>query len=228
MSDLQYRGPIYGNTGGSVPFTADMTAAQRVTDAHGRFTEAASRGLLFSTGMTATSISASTFTTAALSATGTPIVGVWNPSGSGKNLYILQARMNAFQTALITTGPGAFMWAVSLNNAAISTGLTPWNRQTLTQGGSVAKGFANTALTGLTNNLTVMESSALSGGSLGNYASTGTAAGFMGLESGTNVDPIDGAFVIPPGGVLALLCTTTPIAVTASSSLLWEELPILT
>jgi hypothetical protein len=40
------------------------------------------------------------------------------------------------------------------------------------------------------------------------------------------IDNIDGAIVVPPGGVLALLATGTPVAVSAASSLLWEELPV--
>ena len=40
------------------------------------------------------------------------------------------------------------------------------------------------------------------------------------------IDLIDGAFVVPPGGVLALLATGTPVAISAASSLLWEEIPV--
>ena len=33
-------------------------------------------------------------------------------------------------------------------------------------------------------------------------------------------------FIAPPGGVLALLATTTPVAHSASSGLVWEEVPL--
>lgn len=227
MSDVQVRGPLYGTSGTPVPFTGDITGAQRVTDAHGRFQEAALRGFLFSTGMTLTSISNATFTTGTLGATCTPIVGIWNPMNSGKNAVVLQARLSACITAATATGPGGFVWASAVNQSAISTGLTPWSRLSLAQSGSVCKGFANTALTGLSGNLSIMEAAGVSGGPIGNFSMVGTAAGFVTPNAPASIDLIDGAFIVPPGGVLALLCSTTATAVSAASSLLWEEVPIL-
>src|SRR5437868_177616 len=101
-----------------------------VTDGHSRFYESNARGYLFSGGMTLTSISNSTFTTATLGNTCTPIAGVWNPSTSGKYLVILQVRIAPVNTALQTTGAGALMWASSVGNTAISTGNTPFSRLT--------------------------------------------------------------------------------------------------
>jgi hypothetical protein len=229
MSDLSLQrvGPTLGGSGTAAPFRADITGAQIVADAHGRFQEAALRGTLFSTGMTATSISAATFTTGTLGATGTPIIGVWNPVGSGKNLVVLQAKVNVHITAATATGAGGFMWCVGVNQSAISTGLTPFNRYSLAQSGAVAKGFAGTALTGLSGNLTVMESSAISGGPIGTFSMVGTAVGFITPQGECSIDNIDGSIVVQPGGVLALLCTTTPVAVSATSALLWEEVPII-
>lgn len=188
-----------------------------------KFQEAVLTGNVYSTGMTATTIANATFTTATLGATCTPIVGVWNPAGSGKNLVILRATLACYLTALQATGGGSFQWATSIGNSAISTGLSPLNRLTLNATGSVAKGFANTALTGITNNLVVRDVSALAGGS-----NLGTA--FLQTEAGTiappvtSVDEIDGSIIVPEGGVLALLCTVTPVAVSAGSSLLWLEI----
>jgi|ERR1051326_8829853 hypothetical protein len=197
-----------------------------VTDAHGRFQEAAYRGALFSAGMTATSIANVTFTTATTGATATPIIGVWNPLFSGKNLVILQARVQLINTNATTTSPGAFMWMSNTGQSAISTGIVPLSRLSLVASGSVAKGFANTALTGMTGALTVQEASGLQPANGSNYSQVGTAAGFAfgGVELVT--DPIDGAFIVPPGGVLGLFCTTTPVAVSAASSILWEEISL--
>ena len=224
MSDLQVRGPLFGGTGTPSPFTADITGAQRITDAHGRFQEAALRGNLFSAGMTTTSISNVTFTTATLGATGTPIVGLWNPIGSGKNLVILQARLQVVITALNRTGPGAFMWCTSVNQSAISTGITPLNRFSLTASGAVGKGFANTAMTGLSGNLTVQEASGLQGGPM---PVSGTDILGVVPYHAPSTDNIDGAIILQPGSIIALLCTTTPVGISAASSILWEEVPIL-
>jgi len=226
MSDLQWRGPLYGTTGTSTPFRADLSGAQIVADGHGRFQEAALRGTLFSAGMTVTSISNVTFTTGTLGATGTPIIGLWNPVGSGKNLVVLQARLQIVMTTLgARTGPGAFMWCVGVNQSAITTGIVPFSRLSLVASGAVGKAYANTALTGLSGNLTVMEAAGVQGGPM---PVSGTDVLGVVPYAAPSVDNIDGAIVLVPGSVLALLCTTTPVGVSAASSILWEEVPALT
>jgi hypothetical protein len=226
MADLQIRGPVFGTTGTSTPLRANITGAQVTTDAHGRFQEAALRGTLFSAGMTLTSISNVTFTTGTLGATCTPIIGLWNPIGSGKNLVVLQARVQLIANAVTTfTGPGGLVWATAVNQSAISTGIVPMSRLSLAASGSVAKAFANTALTGLSGNLVVQEASGLVSFS-NNFSNALTAAG-QATAGGGGIDHIDGAIVLVPGSVLALLGTTTPISVSGASSLLWEELPVL-
>jgi len=226
MGDLQVRGPLWGGTGSPSPFTANLSGGQRVADAHARFMDAAFRAALFSAGMTTTSISNATFTTGTLGATCTPIVGLWNPLNSGKNLVVLQVRVQLIANAVTTfTGPGGLVWATAVGQSAISTGIIPLNRANLVASGSIAKAFANTALTGLSGNLTIQEASGLLSFS-NNFSNALTAAGQATASPG-GIDNIDGAIIIPPGGVIALLGTTTPISVSAASSILWEELPIL-
>jgi hypothetical protein len=53
-----------------------------------------------------------------------------------------------------------------------------------------------------------------------------TAAGFQ-TQQVTSIENLDGGIIIPPGGVIALLATTTPVAHSVVPSILWEELPIL-
>lgn len=216
-------GPQTVSDGSTNVIRTGKTGEVIVSDAHARFQEAALRGNLYSGGMTTTSISNVTFTTGTVDATCTPIIGLWNPTGSGKNLVVLQARLQCVITAATATGGGSFVWATSLNNTSISTGITPLNRATLAASGSVAKVYANTALTGLTTSLSIREASALQGGTNGNYSMVGTAVGFAVSGGSATIDHIDGAIIVPPGGVLALLCTTTPVAISAASSILWEE-----
>ncbi len=225
MSDLMVRGPQYGGTGSPSPFTAGITGAQRVADSHGRFTEAALRGFIFSDGMTTTSISNATFTTGTLGATCTPILGVWNPLNSGKNASILQARLQLIANAVTTfTGPGGLVWATSVNQGALTLGSVPFNRSSLADSGSVCKGLANVALTGLVGNLVVQEASGLI--SFSNAFSNALTAAGQATPGGGGIDHIDGAIIVPPGGILALLGTTTPSSVSAASSLMWEEILI--
>jgi hypothetical protein len=228
MSDLQRVGPVYGGSGTAPPFTATYTGAQRTADAHGRFLQANLEGRLFSGGMTATSINNATFTTATLGVTCTPIVGVWNPSSNDRYLMILQATLQVIITALQNTGGGTYMWATSTGNAVISTGNNPLNRKTLATTGSAAKDMAGLALTGMTNNLVVRGAANLGGGSVyGGLSTLATAAGFN-TTLAPSVENVDGGLLVPPGGVLALLCTSTPVACSAASGIIWEEIPIFT
>lgn len=228
MSDLMKVGSDWGGAGTFKPFTSAISGAQRTADAHGRFMEAALAGRLFSGGMTLTSVANATFSTGTLGATCTPILGVWNPLTSGKNLIILQAKVSPVNTALQTTGAGSLMWATSINNAVLTLGSAPMNRLTLSPTGSVAKDLAGIALTGLTNNLTVRDASALGSGVVSNLSTLQTAVGLFPPQF-TSVDNVDGSIIVPPGGVLALLCTTNPpVAISMASSLLWEEVPTLT
>jgi hypothetical protein len=225
MLSEQRTGPIVSSDGAVNPARADKTGATVVSDAHGRFQEAALRGALFSAGMTLTSISNVTFTTGTLGTTCTPIIGVWNPTNSGKNLVILQVRLQMITTALSTpTGPGGLVWATAVGQSAISTGITPLNRLSLAASGAIGKGYANTALTGLSGNLTVQEAAGLTTFVI-NATAAETAAGFLTISAG-GLDNIDGGLIVPPGGVLALLATTTPVAISAASSILWEEIAI--
>jgi hypothetical protein len=220
-------GPNTGADGVLGPARLARTGALVVADGHARFFEAAIRGALFAGGMTLTSINNATFSTGTLTATATPIAGVWNPLNSGKNLVILQARIAPVNTALQATGAGALMWASSLGNGAISTGNSPFNRGTGVASGSVAKDMSGVALTGLTNNLVVRDATALGSGVISNLSTLQTAAGLF-PPMLPSIDHVDGAFVVPPGGVLAILCTTNPpVAISAASSLIWEEVPIL-
>lgn len=226
MND-QRVGPSWGGTGTTPQFTAGISGASRIADAHPRFLTAALEGRLFSDGVGLTAINNATYTTATLGATATPVIGVYNPIGSAVNLVIIQANLGVVVTAGTATGPGSFAWAAGITTVAISTGSTPFNRRTLQAVGSSAKGMSNVALTGLTPNLVVRFGSALTGGNLKNISAVETAVGQSIGQGGVSVENFDGSLVVPPGGVLALLATTTPVAHSVVSGLLWEEVPIL-
>jgi len=199
----------------------DRTGGLMATELQGRFYENTFRNAKFASGMALTSISAATFTTSTLGATCTPIIGLWNPYAA-TNLVVLGAVLSITLTALTATGAGPFVWAVSTGNTAITTGAIPWSRKTLTQVGSSAKGMGGVALTGLTNNLVVAFASALGGGQPYNVSEVATAAGFMPQQE-PYYESFDGGLIVPPGGVLALLATTTPVAHSAVSAIVWDE-----
>ena len=202
-------------------------AAEVIVDnLHGHYYETNYRTATFSGGMGLTSINSALFTTATLGATCTPVAGVWNPSASAINVVILQAVLGITVTAGTATGAGPFVWASSVGNSAITTGNQPLNRKLQTLGGAQARDMTNVALTGLTNNLVVRFASALNGGLIKSISSVETAVGQNIGISATPLELFDGSLIVPPGGVLALLATTQPVAHSAVSALVWEEVPI--
>jgi len=194
-----------------------------VSELHGRFYETTYRGNSYFSGHTAlTALSANTIT---LTATTTPILGVWNPANNTNNLVILQANLTCIANNLTSgAGPGVFVWALSLGNGAISTGAIPYNARTLLQSGSNARAFAGgTALTGLTNNLVIVAGANLpapSGLTYTTLASTALLPAYVGRED------FDGSLIVPPGGVLALLNTTSSTVFSCVGKLAWEEVPV--
>jgi hypothetical protein len=189
-----------------------------VTELQGRFYENTYRGNNYSIGMTVTALSANTIT---LTATTTPIVGVWNPTTSPINLVILQASLQIAVAGNSAVAPGGFVWATSINNSVITTGLTPMNRKTLAAAGSYAKGFTiATALTGLTNNLVILEAA--------DFGSLVVAQGATGtpLISPPMVQNFDGSLIVPPGGVLALLNTASTTTISVASRIMWAEVSL--
>jgi|GEM_PF-1332192 len=221
-------------TGQNIPLGVGEFSEALVTELMARFYEQTYRGNTYSTGMQLTAINNATFTTAdglsgtlATAATSTPIIGIWNPPQSGVNAVILQATLAIVETALTATGPGAFVWAAYNNQSAITVAsqAVPVNRKTLTAAGSQCKGLSGLALTGLTTVGAFLGASALCGGSVYNISSIATAAGFH-TQQASETENIDGSIIVPPGGILALYCATTPVAHSAASGLVWAETAI--
>lgn len=194
-----------------------------VSELHGRFYEQTYRGNVYTGGITAvTALSTNTIT---LTATTTPILGLWNNLSNSVNLVVLQASLQLFYNTVTTpVPPGALVWAVSTSNGAITTGSTPYNCKTLTQSGSQAKFFTPAvALTGLTNNLAIVTASDIpTPGSVtyGTIANTAAQPTYGGVEN------FDGGIIVPPGGVLALLNTISTTTFSVYGRLTWEEVPI--
>lgn len=229
MSDLMKVGPDWGGTGTFKPFTSALSGAQRTADGHARFMDACLAGRVFATGTASgLSISNVTFTLATTGATATPIIGAWNPSTSPVNLVIWQAILSVYMTTLTgTVGPGGFVWMVATGQVAnLTLAVAPFSRRTLTATGGYGRGLTGAALTGLTATLATMCASTLNGGSGMTTAFTETAVGAR-APNISSVENIDGAIIVPPGGVLALQGSVTPVGHTALSGLVWEEVPIL-
>lgn len=222
-------GPAKYANGSSAALRGGTLGDGIFSELHGRFYEQNYQGNLFSIGCFPATTVAPTALSAAtilLTASAQPIVGVWNPLTSGVNLAILQAMLVDVINAATSVAAGAFVWAASTGNGALTAGLAPWNRKTLSQNGSQAKGFAlSTAslLTGLTNNLVIFDAAEF------NTASgllTTTVAAATPTPSVSGIANIDGNIIVPPGGVLALLNTVSSVTHSVTARLLWEEVPV--
>ena len=193
---------------------------QIVSELHGRFTEQTLRGRLFSNGTTGlTALSTNTIT---LTATTTPILGIFNPPSSGVNAVVLQASLAAGINNAGSTGAGIFVWATSSLNSLISTGSVPVPRL-IGGAASRVKGMAGQALTGITNNLVVAHAAGFSTPTVITTVAVPTS---VQTPTVMNLEDISGAFAVPPGGILALLNTVSTTTVSVHGSLLWEEVPV--
>lgn len=221
-------------TAGSNPIAqAGNTGDLIVSEVHGRFYTQAYRGGLNRIGTTAIVAGTANHGTAnggsatlGTAAAATPMLGVWNPAGSGKNLVIAQAAIEAYINTVTTpTSFGTFVWYVSLNNAAISVGLTPFNSATLAAASTGTKGFAGaTALTGLSNVFTALEVADLQAG--GQAIAYGTIGNTTIVPNMASVQNFDGQLIVPPGAVLALYNTGASTTFNFSGRLVWEEVPV--
>ena len=211
------------NNGDGTPVTARASRQgdTMVSELHGRFYEQCLRGKLFGIGVNAlTALSANTIT---LTATTTPILGVWNPLTSGVNLVILQASLASGINNAATTGAGIFVWAASTGNAALTLGSSPISHKTLLASGSATKAFPFVALTGLTNNLVVIEAADFPDATI---ITTAALPATIQTPTVMYTQNIDGSIIVPPGGVLALLNTVSSTTISVHGRLLWEEVPV--
>lgn len=204
-----------------VEFRQARTADMVISEGHGRFWEPCSRNTLYGFGISNTTLSTTTAIATGVTATATPIIGLWNPPSSPVNLVVLQATIVVTTIGATAVAPGGFMWLVSSGQNNITTGSTPINAKTLVAGGSVAKVFSvSTALTGLVGGLVTYRVAAIT---CMNAAGAATA---VSLVQGQITDNVDGAIIVPPGGVLAMMNQVSTTTNSVSTSILWEEVVI--
>jgi hypothetical protein len=182
-----------------------------VSELHGRYYETTYRGNSFLLSVS----TAAAVTAYSGGAGGTPMIGVFNPSASGKNLVITKA---SFSNVVAASAAGTVTFGLYFGvTAAITqaTTTTPWSMVTQQQSGSVATGFRNVALT--------------SGSAASNVIALGayywaTAAGAASIM-GAPID-LEGSVIIPPGSYVALGGSAALTSATWIGSLQWEEVPV--
>lgn len=191
--------------GDSAKITArgGRTGEAIVSELHGRYTEQASRGLVFSAANPAAQA-----VSVALATTYTGIC-LTNPAGSGKNLAILRAGFS------LTVAPAAIANLGLMGGFGAVTHTTPLivkknlidNAMTASVGTSVA----------LVDSAATIPTPVFLEGLMGGF----TAAALP--SSPVTPVPVEGSWVVPPGGFLAVFALT---AVTGYGHIVWEEVPI--
>lgn len=214
MSDLQRVGPVQGGTGTPVPFTADITGAQRVVDAHGRYFESVRNGKVWTltTGYAGVTLVAAS----AIGQTAwNPAVGIFNPANSGTNCVIYTGFAN-YLSGTPTAGGLVWGYGAAPGGVTAAGGNGAVNALSLATGGSVAKTFVLSAMTGSVASVILAPF---------------PASPFAGAVAATTplgaMHDVAGLFVCPPGafiGISGTLGTATLVA----AFLAWEEVPIFT
>jgi len=186
----------------------DGTAAVADADAH--FSELVLRGQVYTAATPAAGITvAATHVSPLAAGTGTPIVGLFNPVGSGVVLKILKARIQSISG----TPGGPFVYNVIPAPAGISAaGQQGLNNKTFVAGG-LAKAFVGSAITG----------SALA-------TMFGVAGGPSAIALGAGINSVDvvvdGAIHVQPGAFFGLAATAAGTTHIVAAMLTWAESPL--
>lgn len=204
-------GPVVAADGSNPTMRLSKDASAVTVDGHAKYQEAIIRGNVYS--LTVSGGAATAFTGGAA---GAPLISVYNPVGSGKNLVLLSASIVGRAAASAAGNVGFNIWGgVSAANTGTLT--APTNMYTLQKSGSVALGSSNavtTSTTAISANGPLLN--------LVNYY-WATAAGAI-----VNVGTFDiaGMIVVAPGNLVALGGTAALTSATYDVSLLWEEVAI--
>ncbi len=210
MAETLIRGHVQGSGGSEGPVTGDQTGATRTADAHGRYMDAVLHKNVYFL-----AVSGAAATAYSGGAAGTPLLAIHNPANSNKRLVLIGALIGS-RVAASAAGTVAFELYGGPSVIPTGTATVPTNMLSLTQGGSVAKGFANAALTG---------STALSFiAALASYYWATAASAF--LTPAAWVD-LGGMPVVEPGNQVALGGSAALTSATWNVTLVWEEIDLL-
>lgn len=215
MAVNQIQTGIQNNGDGSlVNARAGKQGETIVSELHPRLYETNYRGNVFSLPL----ITAAAVTAYSGAAAGTPMIAVYNPIGSSKNLVVLSA---AYANAVAASAAGTVVFGLYAGvqttvPISATANAAPVKMSTMTQSGSVALGYTNTALTGGVAATAFIP--------LGSYY-WATAAGAA-LVTSAAPAAIDGQLIIPPGGYVALGGNAALTSATWNGALIWEEVPV--
>ncbi len=183
-----------------------------VGHAHGKYYEPAVRQNMWSLSTAAAGVTIAAANVFSASA-GQPIVGIFNPVGSGKNCVVQRA---CILMASGTAGAGGWVWGFIAPNAGVTAagGNGAINNSTFVTGGSIARTFVNSALTGA------------GAGSLFRFLGGPTTGAGAANANLTTQEETSGDIICPPGGVIGLFAAAAGTSPIVMGFMTWEEVPI--
>jgi hypothetical protein len=206
MSDLQRVGPLAGAVGTAQPFTADSTAAQRVTDAHSRYWDSVKNGNVW---LAANQAGAALSN---LSATCTGFC-LTNPAGSGTYLSLIEIGIVQTSTATTTANAGIQLAANVNPVAAVVVHTTPLTVRNALLGTSASPvGLADSASTLPAAPVAIM-----------NLWQPSVSATATTAIPPVVIIPIDGKIMLKEGTAISLSSLS---ALSVAAHMIWEEIKI--
>ena len=148
-------------------------------------------------------------------AAGTPLIGLYNPFGSGVDLVLIEVLLGIRTTGTAAAAVAFAHWLVNQGpTGPTAATVAPRQLYSLSATGSAAAVFQNTVNTAAITSFLARPSI-----SLGN----------VGITAGVNVgmfrDEVKGEIIVPPGGYYAFGSTTALTAASLDVSVMWAELP---
>lgn len=209
-------GPVVGADGSENVIRLGRDSEAVTADAVPRFSEATRRRYTFS-GMTlvaGTTIVAANVTPVAAAAAS--MISLWNPMGSGKDLHLVRANICGISG---TPGVGQWVYNIAYNQVLMATQNNQGVAGTMpmcTYGSGVTgagKIFTQTALTGATAQ------------ALFKPCGFSFFGGAVAATTNVNyVDNIDGAIVLPPGGLISLAAPLIGTTFVVAGGFDWMEI----
>ena len=181
-----------------------------VASGHASYQEAVLQGNVYIMQTKSATVTATTDISPLPATTGRALVGVYNPSTSGKNLVMLKAGFSN-----ISGTPGGCLYIDTLPGAGCdgSNKSTPINALSQIAAGSVAYGYA----AAVPKNTTVMQMLR----PLGGCAAIALGAGINSYD-----EFLDGSIIVPPGALLVVSAHAVGTTNILSLYISWEEVLI--
>jgi hypothetical protein len=207
-------GPGFAQDGSLVDprMTKDLATVSQML--HGNYYETTYRGNVFTASTAAAGITLVALNVSPLTVnTGIPIIGLWNPPGSGKNLVINKVNVGFISA---TASIGNIVWNYALNQTITSTPTANGAVSNfLGNGSAVAKVFVNAVMTGSTVGIMLRPAFQVqfvtAVNEIVDYAE----------------QDIGGDIIVPPGAWIALANgVSNASAAVITASVTWEEVAI--